>query len=513
MGKLLLGIDVGTYSSKGVLCRPNGEIIAQEIVEHGISIPQPGFAEHDPDGVWWGDFCAISKNLTAQVSPGDHIIGVAVSALGACLLPVDENGTPLRAAILYGIDTRAVSQINQLEKSYSAKSLIEFSGMRLSTQSIGPKILWIKQNEPEIFKNTHKFLTSTSYLIHKLTDQFVIDISTATEFNPLINIHTLEWDNTFADGIVNLDKLPRLGWSDQIAGHITPSAQSKTGIPAGTPVTFGAVDAISEAVSIGVVHPGQLMIMYGSTAFLIFLITKPVPTEELWLEAGAFKGTYSYQAGLSTSGSATTWFRDQFAKDLVNNETAGGKNAYAALAVEAALSPVGANGLLMLPYLSGERTPIFDPDARGVIAGLALHHTRADIYRSTLEGTAYAIRMNLEAMQSAGAQVEYATAVGGGTANELWLQIVSDVSGFPQVIPEKTMGASYGDAFLAGLAVGAVDGLEAVNRDWVAIKKKITPNPIHKPDYDLMYTLFKDLYQASNDVVHQLARTQNKKRP
>jgi xylulokinase len=513
MGKLLLGIDVGTYSSKGVLCRPNGEILAQEIVEHGISIPQPGFAEHDPDAIWWGDFCIISKNLTARISPGDQIVGVAVSALGACLLPVNERGKPLRNAILYGIDTRAAPQINQLEQTYSEKSLIEFSGMRLSTQSIGPKILWIKQNEPEIYKKTHKFLTSTSYLIHNLTGEFVIDISTATEFNPLINIHSLEWDNTFAEDIVNLEKLPRLGWSDQIAGHITPSAQSKTGIPAGTPVTFGAVDAISEAVSIGVVHPGQLMIMYGSTAFLIFLINKPVPTQELWLEAGAFKGTYSYQAGLSTSGSATTWFRDQFAKDLINKEMSGGKNAYAALADEAAASPGGSNGLLMLPYLSGERTPIFDPNARGVLAGLALHHTRADIYRSTLEGTAYAIRMNLEAMQSAGAQVECATSVGGGTANELWLQIVSDVSGISQVIPEKTIGASYGDAFLAGLAVGAVSDLNAVNRDWVSIQKKITPNPNNKMDYDNLYALFKDLYRTSKDVVHQLAQMQNKKRP
>jgi xylulokinase len=513
MGKLLLGIDIGTYSSKGVLCRPNGEIIAQAVVEHGISIPQPGFAEHDPDAIWWADLCVISKNLTAKVTTGDQVVGVAVSALGACLLPVDERGKPLRPAILYGIDTRAVPQIEELEQEYSSKSLIEFSGMRLSTQSIGPKILWIKQNEPDIYNQTHKFLTSTSYLIHKLTDEFVIDISTATEFNPLINIRSLEWDDTFAGGIVTLEKLPRLGWSDQIAGQIIPSAQAATGIPVGTPVTFGTVDAISEAVSIGVVHPGQLMIMYGSTAFLIFLIKKPVPTEELWLEAGAFKGVYSYQAGLSTSGSATTWFRDQFAKDLINKETTGGKNAYAILATEAAASPVGSNGLLMLPYLSGERTPIFDPNARGIIAGLALHHTRADIYRSILEGTAYAIRMNLEVMGAAGADFSFATAVGGGTANELWLQTVSDVSGISQVIPEKTIGASYGDAFLAGLAVGAVSGLDAVNRDWVSIKKKIIPDPNNKPDYDHLYTLFKDLYQSSKNVVHQLAHLQNKKRP
>jgi len=508
MGKLLLGIDIGTYSSKGVLCRPNGKIIAQARAEHGISIPQPGYAEHAPDNVWWADLTAISRELTTQVPTGDHIAAFAVSAIGACLLPVDKHGAPLRPAILYGIDTRAVDQIEQLESTYTRESLTEFSGMRLSTQAIGPKILWVKQNEPEIYKRTHQFLTSTSYLIHKLTGEFVIDISTATEFNPLINIHTLQWDDKYADGVVNLEKLPRLGWSNEIAGHITPTAAEATGIPAGIPVTFGAVDALSEAVSIGVVNAGELMIMYGSTAFLIFLIKDPISTDKLWLEAGAVEGIYSYQGGLSASGSSTTWFRDQFSKDLLKDEKSGGPNAYATLSNEAASSVPGANGLLMLPYLSGERTPIFDPKARGIFAGFALHHTRADLYRAVLEGTAYAIRMNLEAMGETGAQVAYATAVGGGTANELWLQIVSDVSGFPQVIPEKTMGASYGDAFLAGLAVGAVDGLDAVKRDWVSIKKKVTPDPKKKKTYDKMYSLFKDLYQSSKKVVHQLADLQ-----
>ena len=236
-------------------------------------------------------------------------------------------------------------------------------------------------------------------------------------------------------------------------------------------------------------------------------IYKPVPTYELWLEGGIFEGQYEYSAGLSTSGSATTWFRDQFAQDLIAAQKAGGENAYAVLASEAEASPIGANGLLMLPYMSGERTPIFDPKARGIFAGLSLSHTRGDMYRAVLEGTAFAIRMNLEAMQKAGAHIKHGVAVGGGASNALWLQMVSDVSGVPQVLPEETIGASYGDAFLAGLAVGAVK-LEDLKAQWVKVKQRIEPDLEKKKIYDALYPLFKELYASTKPVIHQLTDMQ-----
>lgn len=507
MGQLLLGIDIGTYSSKGVLCRPDGTILAEARADHNMSIPKPGYAEHDADAVWWADFKQIAKELSAKMPQGDQIASIGVSAIGACVLPVDENGCPLRPGILYGVDTRAVNQIDSLEKEYTRDALVNFGGTRLTTQAIGPKILWIKENEPEIYQKTAKFITATSYIIYKLTGNYVIDAHTATEFNPLINIKTVSWDERFAGKITSLDKLPEIGWSDQIAGRVDAKSAAETGIPMGTPVNFGAVDALSEAVSVGVVDVGELMIMYGSTAFFIFFIEKPVPTYELWLEAGISEGQYEYSAGLSTSGSATTWFRDQFGKDLLEAQAAGGENAYAVLAKEAASSPVGANGLIMLPYMSGERTPIFDPKARGVIAGLSLSHTRGDIYRAVLEGTAFAIRMNLEAMRKADVQIKHGVAVGGGASNELWLQMVSDISGIPQLLPEKIIGASYGDAFLAGLAVGLVE-LDALSKSWVKIARKIEPDTKKKKVYDHLYGLFSELYLGSKSVVHELADMQ-----
>ncbi len=477
---LLLGIDIGSYSSKGVLCKPDGTILAEARIPHEISIPKPGYAEHNAETVWWHDFLFLSRKLVSKIPADCQIKALGVSGVGPCILPVDHTGKPLRQAILYGIDTRTASQIDYLEKFYSKDVLLAFGGTRLTSQSAGPKILWIKQNEPEIYWQTYKFVTSTTFLIHRLIGSFVVDMHTGSYFNPLFNISSMDWDDRFAGEIVDIDRLPKLGWSDEIAGLVSASAAEETGIPEGTPVTYGAVDGLAESISAGVIDQGDLMIMYGSTTGFYLPIKKPQSTNELWLLAGALKDQVALGGGLATSGTATTWFRNQFGLDLLGLEARNAANAYEALSVEAALSPPGANGLLMLPYLSGERTPLFDTRARGVFAGLMLSHTRGDMYRALLEGTAYAIRSNLEAMDAAGAEIKRVIAVGGGAVNDLWLQIVSDATGIIQEIPEKTIGACYGDAFLAGLAVGVVSSLESLNRIGYQLQKKSSLIPRKK---------------------------------
>ena len=250
------------------------------------------------------------------------------------------------------------------------------------------------------------------------------------------------------------------------------------------------------------------MIMYGSTAGFYLPLKNPQATEEFWLLAGALKKQVAFGGGLATSGAATTWFRNQFGHDLIDFQENKSIDAYTSLAQEAASSPPGANGLLMLPYLSGERTPIFDSKARGLIAGLSLSHTRGDMYRALLEGTAYAIRTNIEAMRKAGAELNHVIAVGGGTLNNLWMQIVSDVCGLLQIVPKKTIGACYGDAFLAGLAVGAVEEIGELNQTWVKHDKRIKPDIGKKQLYDQYYRLFGELYRQSKESIHRLTDLQ-----
>jgi xylulokinase len=329
-----------------------------------------------------------------------------------------------------------------------------------------------------------------------LTGEKVIDRHTASHYMPLMDIRTLEWSDRFAEGLIETEKLPRLGWSDELAGKVCHVGAEATGLRVGTPVAVGAVDALSEAISVGVVNTSDLMIMYGSTAFFILVLQTPRPDKRTWTVAGAFEGQYNLAAGMATTGSLTRWFRDKFAADLP------GDRAYETLFKEAGEVEPGARGLLMLPYFSGERTPINDTQARGVVAGLTLAHSRQHLFRALLESVAYGIRHNIETFQSIGADVQRVVAVGGGTQSRVWLQIVSDVTGIPQIVPGLTIGASYGDAFLAGLAAGILkrEDLETWNKPGHIVE----PNGFIKNLYNQYYADYLLLYERTREIVHRL---------
>lgn len=496
MADLLLGIDVGTYSSKGVLVEPDGTLLKQHVVPHKMDIPRPGWAEQDADEIWWADVIDICHALL-DGSPysGSDVAGVAVSAIGPCLLPLDVAGKPLRKGILYGVDTRAIEEIGLLNERLGEAAIYEFSGMALTSQAIGPKILWLQRHEPDVWRKTKHLTTASSYLVYCLTGEHVMDKHTASHYMPLIDIATLTWSERF--DVAPLELLPRLAWSDEKAGEITLEAAERTGLKAGTPVAVGAVDALSEAISIGAVQAGDLMIMYGSTTFFILVLDKPVPDPRTWTTAGAFESQYALAAGMSTTGSLTRWFRDELAQDLPE------ESAYQSLFEGARRVPPGAEGLLVLPYFSGERTPINDPRAKGVIAGLTLSHTRDHLFRAALEGVGFGIRHNIETFREMGAPIKRIIAVGGGTKNDTWTQLVSDIAGVPQLVPKETIGASYGDAFLAGMASGTLER-SALNT-WVGSLRTIEPSAATQTLYDTLFTDFKALYKSTRGVVHRLS--------
>lgn len=501
----LLGIDVGSYSTKGVLTTPTGEVLHQHVVEHKLEFPKPGWVEQDADEVWWADVVAVCRSVAEAGFDTARIGAVAVSAIGPCMLPVDEQGKPLRAGVLYGIDTRAQEEVAWLNDHFGEDAMMELAGMALTSQAIGPKILWLKRNEPDIYARTHKILTASGYLIYKLTGEYVIDKHTGSHYNPLLNMSDISWDDRFAEPIIALEKLPKLLWSTEIAGRITAAAARETGLAEGTPVTAGTVDAAAEAVSVGAVNVGDLMVMYGTTVFFTLITDHESPDARFWSTGFVFPESRDLCGGLSTTGALTRWFRDQLGQPEMAAEMAGGPNAYAALAEMAANVPAGAEGLLCLPFFAGERTPIHDPNARGVFAGLTLSHTRAHMYRSVLESTGYGVRHNVETMREIGADPQRIVAVGGGAQNLTWLQIVSDIAQVPQVVPQQTIGASYGDAFLAGLASGIIPDISMLFEDWVQVKTVIEPNPDHRV-YDEMYDVYRSLYEHAKTDLHTLAR-------
>ena len=504
-GELLLGVDIGTYSAKGVLCTPGGDVLRTHTIEHDLSVPKPGWAEHDADTVWWGGFTAICQALLTHPFSGDDIGAVAVSAIGACLLPVDDQDRPLRPGILYGIDTRATEEIVFLNDRFGEHALFDLGGMALTSQAIGPKILWLRRNEPEVWEQTTMLHSAAGYLVLRLTGEHVMDRHTASYYNPLVDVRRLEWVESFMEPIVDRDMLPRLLWANEIAGTVTEAGAAATGLRPGTPVTAGTIDAAAEAISVGVIAPGDMMCMYGTTMFFINITDRPVPDPRMWATGFLLPGLYDIAGGLSTTGALTRWFRDNLASEEIAVERAGGPNAYASLAELASGIAPGSDGLVCLPFFSGERTPINDPHARGVFAGLDLTHTRAHLYRSVLEGTAYGVRHNLEVMAAMGAPPRRLVAVGGGAKNRLWLQIVSDVGNIPQVIPERTIGAAYGDAFLAGLATGIVPTIDALGKDWVTIAEILHPRPAVAAAYEPYVSIYRSLYEQSKDQLHALA--------
>ncbi len=495
--KYTLGVDIGTFETKGVLVDGDGVVVASAVRRHEMIVPQPGWAEHRPEQDWWGDFVHVTRALLADSGIDPRaIIAVACSAIGPCMLPVDGDGAPLMNGVLYGVDTRASDEIATLNDQIGQEVILDRCGNALTSQSVGPKILWLKNQRPDLFERTAHILTSTSYLVMKLTGEITIDHFTAANSSPFYDAKAQDWTQDLAPGIVPPDMLPRLMWSTEIAGQITARAAQETGLAVGTPVTAGTIDAAAEAVSVGVQKPGDMMMMYGSTIFIITLTDERLRDPALWYAPWLVPGSHAAMAGLATSGTLTHWFRDQFARELTRDE------AFGVLADEAEKTPPGAGGLLMLPYFSGERTPLHDPLARGAFFGLNLTHTRGHMYRAVIEGIAFGTRHVTDTFHKAGQRPSRVLAVGGGTKNAMWLQATSDISGLDQIICEKTVGASYGDAFLAACAVGAasIDDIEGWNPTVKTVKAA------HHPVYDHQYGLFRRLYDQTRDIAHELTR-------
>jgi xylulokinase len=484
-----LGVDVGTSSTKGVLVTLAGEIVATSTREHAVSRPWPGWAEMDAS-LWWQDYLTVATELAGRARERDLTVGaLGVSGMGPCALVTDTGGAPLGPAILYGIDTRAGEQIERLNRELGADAILARCGSALSSQAVGPKLMWIAEHDSAIAQRRRRLFMPSSWLVHQLTGEYVLDYHSASQCTPLFDIDEQDWYGPWAEHVAPWLELPPLLWPGQQAGRVSEAIAADLDIPAGIPVIGGSIDAWLEAVSVDAQNDGDLMLMYGTTMFLIASAAHRLGGAGMWGTLGAFPGIYSLAGGMATSGAVTGWLRELTGAD------------YAALTEEAATSGVGAGGLLMLPYFAGERTPIQDPDARGVLAGLTLSHTRGDIYRAALEATAFGVRHNLAAM--AGTTIERIVAVGGGTRGDLWMRIVSDVTGRNQIVSEKTIGASYGGAFLAASLVADVD-----IRTWNPPRAVVTPDSDHVDQYAERYELYRELYPATVPVVHELARAQ-----
>ena len=491
--KYFLGIDIGTFESKGILADRQGNIVASAAKPHQMLVPQAGWAEHRPIEDWWDDFVFICRKLLADSKMDPHEIrAVGTSAIGPCMLPVDKAGKPLMNAVLYGVDTRATKEIDELTARIGAERILEYCGNALTSQSVGPKILWLKRNRPDVFAKTHKFLTSTSYLVFRLTGRFVIDHYTAANMRrsirPSAALGAMNWHQTsfrlsgcrtsLDDGHCRCRHGEGGEGNGAGRGNAGDLRHHRCGGGSDQRRRAGAARHDDDVWLHHLHHRGHGEAREGC---------------RLWYAPWLFPGQHASMAGLATSGTLTHWFRENLAREL------DPASAMRELVAEAESSPPGANGLVMLPYFSGERTPIHDTHAKGAIFGLNLTHTRGDLFRAALEGIACGTNHIIETYDAVGEPPRNVFSVGGGTKNKVWAQATSDVSGRTQILRDKSMGASYGNAFLAALAVGDAQARDI--KTWNPVASEINANKEHGETYRKHYGVFRDLYERNRDLM------------
>lgn len=500
-----MGIDTGTSETKGVLIDVDANIVASSSAAHDIKQVGPNAYDHDVEKDWWGDFCKVSRDLIEKsgVDPTD-IKCVTTSALGLCCVAVDENCVPTRPAISYGIDGRAEKQMRDLEQEWGQEFIDRVFGRPLCSSDVPPKIRWIQENDPDAYERTAKFINSSTYITAKLTGEYYIDtfLGMAGGFKPLYGEDGHPTEET-CKGICRPDQLATIAEETDIIGHVTAEAAAATGLAEGTPVTPGGDDSACEAISCGIGKQGDLIVQFGSTIYMFLLTDHLVMDPRVWHEEFIIPGTCDVSGATNTAGSMTKWLRDTMFQDLKAAEEAGGENAYTVMAQLAEQVPVGSHGLICLPYFAGERTPIDDPNARGAFFGLTIGHTREDMLRAGLEGVAYSINQHFRIFEEDGVPIHRVLVAGGGTKNHAWMQIVADVCGKTLLVPEVTIGASYGDAMMAAVAAGYWKDFDELASK-VKIASTYEPNPENHEAYKKYQKLFDELYPATRDIVHQL---------
>jgi xylulokinase len=483
---LFCGIDIGTGSSKAALVDETGVVVASATSPHRTDNPLPGHWEHDALDVWWADVARLLAEL-AREADLRAVRGVCVSGIGPVALLTDADNVPVRPAILYGIDTRAGAEIDELTRRLGGDAIVATSGNPLTSQAIGPKLDWVRRNEPEVAARARRWFQASSWVAARLTGEYTMDHYSASASDPLYDLDRNSWwERAWAASAPTLEQ-PRLVWPGERIGVLLAAPAAELGLPEGIPVLAGTIDALAEAYSVGVREPGDLMLMYGSTMFFIQHTESKVRHPGLWTNTARVPRGYSAAAGMATSGLITNWVRDLTGADFPD------------LLAEARQAPAGSDGLVLLPYFAGERTPIVDPMASGVWLGMTLRHTRGHLYRSVLEGVGFGVRHNIETMAEAGARPRRLVAVGGGASVTLWPQIVSDVSGYPQDFPTIALGASYGDARMVA------DELGVDTAGWNPVRERLVPDLTHRERYDELYSVYRDAYVALRPQLHRLA--------
>jgi xylulokinase len=492
---MLLGIDVGTTATKVSVAAVDGRVVAEVSAPCRITTSAPGHAEADP-AQWWSNVTGLVPAALAEAGlTGTDIAAIGVSGMVPTLICVDADGRPLRPSIQQN-DARATDEIARVRTALADTDVLARTGSAVTQQSIGPKVAWLATHEPATIDRTSRICGSYEWVGSMLTGELVTERNWALE-SGLWDLAAGDWgDDLLAAAGVDRSWLGHPRASHELVGEVTAAAAAATGLAAGTPVSAGAADHIASTFSAGLATEGDLLVKLGGAGDILLVLSRPVTDARLFLDHHLRPEQWILNGCMAASGAVLRWFQ---------RELAGGA-PFDVLDEEAGRVRPGSDGLVVLPYFLGEKSPIQDPDARGMLAGLHLGHTRAHVHRAILESIAFGFAHHVEVLGELGLPIGRVRVTNGGSRSRLWRTIVADVLGLELASIVSHPGSSLGAAFAAGVGAGLVewDDIE----DWAAVEETIAPDGANATVYRERYGQYRALYESSRDVVHDLAASQ-----
>lgn len=496
----LLGIDIGTSACKAALFDRKGQVLAAANGEYPVYYPEEGWAEQNPEE-WWSAVCEAVRRVIrkAGIQP-EEIAGVGIDGQSWSAIAIDKGGKVLTNTPIW-MDTRAQSICDRLNEEIGEDEIFRIAGNSLQPSYTTAKILWYKENLPEVYSKIYKILQSNSYIAFKLTGQISQDLSQGYGLH-CFDMRTGQWDEEMCRKMgIPRDFLPEIVPSDRIIGTVTKKAAEESGLAEGTPVAAGGLDAACGTLGAGVIHSGETQEQGGQAGGMSICIEKYQADPRLILGFHVIPGKWLLQGGTTGGGGVMRWFEREFADyERLMREQTGISSLDQLNEIAEKVTP-GCDGLVFLPYMAGERSPIWNPYAKGVFYGLDFSKTKGHMVRACMEGVAFSLRHNLETAEEAGAKAEILRAMGGSANSLLWTQIKSDVTGKTMAVPASDTATTLGAALLAGVGTGFYKDYEEAVAETVKVTRKHQPDPEKKAVYDKNYETYLELYRSLSGLM------------
>ena len=504
--KYILSHDTGTGGDKAVLTDLRGRILHSHYQPYPVLYPRPEWAEQDPDALWRSVAATTRQVIQAAGIDPDEILGVGISAQMFNLLPVDENVQPL-TPMLSWLDVRSVAQADRLLQGDLPSFLFQHTGNIPTAKDVIPKILWLKEERPDLWKRTAHLLDCKEYILHRLTGRLATDYHGASVYF-LFDPHRRTWSKEVCHALgIPIEMLPPALPCTQVMGEVTPEAARQTGLSPGTPVVACAGDVAVAQSGSGANAPGKAHLCVG-TATWVGVSSKVFtndPAKPFWALNHIDPDKWIIAGEMETGGGALMWFRDAFCQAEAEEAQRRGISTYELIGQMAdAVSP-GSERLLFAPWLSGERSPVLDHYARGAFAGLSMAHTKGHLARAVMEGVAFHIRWIVEAMEAIGLRIEGVNAIGGGSTSAVWTQIISDVTGqVLRVVEHPLEAGAIGAALTVAVGMGVYPNMEAVD-ELIPIARVVEPQAgERRARYGALYREYRALYEALAPIFRRM---------